>query len=310
MDPKYFRFFVDVCDSDFLLASTKNLFNKSEALQMLRDIEEVVDFKLFLCDFEVENVAKKNLTEQGMILLQLAKGILKDLEAQLNFAPLIDIDQELSIQFPLVYGENLILPIVREIFPSFHSRAKKINLFTHRYFDKVGLLSDVHIVFGNPSREIECFFHKRWHILLKQSLYASKIYIKEVGFPKDFFELNYHAILAHGTFAKFDRLKPNNWHVSGGYGLPLLNPTMFLSSSSIFSTAVESGFGIGPVTDYCVNSKRSCLTKIFPEMKCPFIKLEFCIRRKMSNEMIELVKIFEDVILKRLQELEIEVLYY
>lgn len=91
-------------------------------------------------------------------------------------------------------------------------------------------------------------FNRHWYIEYTYGLFASEEYIDKYGDPT-IENIKQHKIIAYaGSDNSFD-FRGSNWHLSGKFGLPNINPTIYASSREMVSRLVSDGAGIGSVCD-------------------------------------------------------------
>lgn len=315
MDIQDLKFFVSIFETSFVDACVEHGIDKNEAIKRIVEMQKYLGFDLFLCDLKTAgNITVSDLTENSKTFLKLAIRIINNISE--NIVGVFDDksfdfdDTVLIVQSSFSSGKNIVLPVMLQMQNNQLLLNKHINLVTHRHLNKTSFLN-THVILDELSENDEIFFQKRWSAIIGQKLYATSEYLNDVGnSPKKPEDLFVHSILAHGTFANIDYDRKTNWHISGCYGLPKLEPSIMLSSMIVLVAAVEENLGIGPVIDCYSKEIVKNLIHILPDITGPDMLLDFAVRKHASTEILEFVDFFEEEVLKKMKEFEIEIVYH
>jgi DNA-binding transcriptional LysR family regulator len=184
-----------------------------------------------------------------------------------------------------------------------------IELQTYEEFTEEEFRS-AHIFLGQMDGKNTILFEKQWTALATQGLYASKVYLEDVGEPIDSAkQLVKHAILGLGNSFNRDEYKRQNWHLSDEFDLGFVEPSMIINSQSALMNAVETSLGIAPIRDYYCKISQTTLVRVLPEIEGPVIKIDFAIRKFLPQHIRNLVQKIEQEILSIVLELDLEVTY-
>jgi DNA-binding transcriptional LysR family regulator len=127
-------------------------------------------------------------------------------------------------------------------------------------------------------------FKKHWYIEYKYYLFASEKYISKYGEPSIENVKNHKIIAYSGLDNNFD-YRGSNWHISGNYALPKLQPTIYASSREMASRLVSEGAGIGSVCDpQDAYYKLGGLRKVLEYAEGPSIKSYFTSRKDLTEQ--------------------------
>jgi DNA-binding transcriptional LysR family regulator len=146
------------------------------------------------------------------------------------------------------------------------------------------MISNATIIFWCLREEELPEFRKHWYIEYKYYLFASESYISKHGEPSIENVKNHKIIAYSGLDSNFD-YRGSNWHISGDYALPKLQPTIYASSREMISRLVSEGAGIGSVCDpQDAYYKLGGLRKVLEYAEGPSIKSYFISRRSLTEQ--------------------------
>jgi DNA-binding transcriptional LysR family regulator len=236
------------------------------------------------------------LTEQGEILLNAVNSILSQLTAAEN--ALIETRERprgpLKITAPVGFGTNWLARVVREFYEQFPEISVTL-LVDDRELDLTMREADVAIRLF-PARHPDLVQKKL--ASFSNSLYASKDYLAEHGFPKKAEELLKHKLIAYPEDVRLPFAEVN-WplQIAGLKGEA--KPALRINSLVGILQAVESGFGIAGLPDYIMHGHKS-VVKLLPEIKGPVTDMYFIYPVELRNS--KRINVFRDFLVKKLAQ--------
>jgi DNA-binding transcriptional LysR family regulator len=306
MEFRRLSFFKSVCVSGFVKACQESRYPLEEGMLSVRDLQESLGFDLFTDDAQP---SAETLTEDGKNFLPSVDNLLLDYaDGFLSVYNHRGKPDTIKIKSTFSYGKNLLLPCITVIHEAGSFEQLGIDLLTSKDDRNVGNI-DSHVIFKNLMATDYLFFDHKWTLKLGQGLYAGEGYLLDTGgYPKDFENLQDHSILGYETSDK-NAQRAVNWHLFGQNGLSNLEPSILISSPSVIIAAVEANLGIGPVIDDHEKFGYRRLFRVIPEIHGPPITLDFAIRRKLPDRIGSAAKELENVLLREINRLGLEVVF-
>lgn len=138
---------------------------------------------------------------------------------------------------------------------------------------------------------------KIWHVGYHHGLFASKEYLGRMGVPQTPDDLLTHHVLGYGQY-EFSNFGEINWHISGKYGIPKLNPSMTINSTKALYKAACEGLGICSSPVESNDIYQYALQRILPDIQGPYVESFFSIRDDINdhkkNSIASFQKFIED----------------
>lgn len=240
-------------------------FSVSGITRHISSLEEEVGHKLF------NNINQRlTLTNKGEIFFEHVGKILAEIDAAIRC---LDEDGnsvsgELALNISAVLTGIGIIDYVSSFITQFPSLNVKI-ICSDQDIDLSMREADVAI---RAAMDSSIGITQEYLASCPIHIFASKEYVKEKGLPKTAEELLQHRLITHMPTDNAN-LRHLNWHAH-------MLDQRSISSISINSgvgvlAAIESGLGIGTVSELALKGARTELVRVFPHITSPEIDLYF-----------------------------------
>lgn len=279
-------------------------FSEIEISSFISILEKRIGVKLFN---NLSNPSRNNISNDGILFIPYAKKMIDDLnDGILNVYnnEHNDNSDDINILFTVstLIGKSNIIDVLKSFMKDCDNLKIHIKSCEDENFS-LGNSIESQILFKCFSLNDLPFFERRWKIVLKQSLYASSQYIKDVGIPGSMDDLRKHSVI--------DMLSSDN-RMMEDYGIL---PSIVLNSRYTLFSAVANGFGIGIVMDEHEKIGFKKMMNISDNIKdieiiCPDIVLDFAIRRNLSSKFSNIILKIEELLLSKLKECGFHIEYY
>lgn len=290
------------CDASYAAA----VLGKSE-LDICLAIEKLQ--KSVLTDLFTEPLrpSKNTLTDFGKIYIEYAKSALLNLQngilAVLNHGTYTDNISKITINLYQTVGKEVLTDSLIELLHQENFKDIQLDIITsNNQHDECQL--KFHIMFGHISPNYKKFFKTKWSAVIKQGLYASENYLKDVGSPKAVYDLIDHTVIVCGDSFKDVTESEYNWHLRNDYGLPKFIPSIVVSNQALIYAAVNADLGIGPL--FCHQSRH--LQRILPWISGPVSILDFAVRIDIPEKIQKYICIFDEILQIKLKSVGIEIM--
>ncbi len=287
--------------------ATCNHFSISdlELIQTIRAIEKELRTKLIICN-HFPNIEP---TEYCSSLLPSLQKSLDALDASVisggnRFNP-YDLDNELTLGLAADSASTWAMNCVRN-FNKMHP-GLRLTVLADDYITNT-MISDANVIFWCVENEELPEFKRHWYIKYTYCLFASEEYIERYGEPS-IENIRDHRIIAYaGPDNSFD-YRGSNWHLHGKYGLPVLNPAIYVSSREMVSRLVSDGAGIGSVCDsQDLYYGLTGLRKVLEYIEGPSIKCYFISRKSVSEQVACNIELVDTLFRSNFQEKNITIM--
>jgi len=234
------------------------------------------------------------LTEQGELLYRTADDVLHKLQS--TETRLADSKSkpfgELRVTTPVGFGSSWLAPRIHE-FAELYPDIQLQLLLHDEELDLAKREADVAIWLRQPTpadliqrRLFTVHFH----------VYASNVYLKRFGSPKDMADLDNHKILTFGGHAPA-QVRDLNWLETAGLnGDERRLPVLRINSLYALKQMVRRGIGIAVLPDYMAHDDRD-LVPVMSDAELPELESYFVYPEELRNS--KRVNVFRDYLLAR-----------
>jgi DNA-binding transcriptional LysR family regulator len=199
-----------------------------------------------------------------------------------------DFDNQLTIGLPQDSASTWALNCIKN-FNKMHPGLRLILFADNTLTDRI---RDADIVFWSLSESLSNY-EPLWYIRYEYALYASDEYIKLRGLPT-IENIEQHDIIAYSGID--NNAQTSNWHLGGGYGLPILKPTVLSQSRDLIVKMVSDGLGIGAICKQQeVYYGYPNLKHILQQISGPILKHYFLIKKNLNEPMRCNTKLLNDL---------------
>ncbi|MDR2075143.1 MAG: hypothetical protein LBP31_02885 [Holosporales bacterium] len=259
------------------------LISRLELIDIIHNFEEDLGMKLI----SHTNPAIIEPTEKFWELVSILQrsnstfeeAVKNDLQKSDKYA----FENELTLGLPSDSASTWALNCIKD-YNKTRQPGLKLTVLADEYITS-SMILNASIIFWCLGEKELSEFKRHWHIEYKYYLFASDEYIARYGEPTVDNIQNHRIIAYSGLDSEFD-YRGSNWHISGKYGLPKLQPTIYTSSREMVSRLVADGVGIGSVCEKQeVYYGLQGIRKVLASVEGPAIKSYFTSRsEEMSGQ--------------------------
>jgi DNA-binding transcriptional LysR family regulator len=237
------------------------------------------------------------LTEQGEILLSTVQDVVLKLDAVRS--RLIDTREkphgELRVTSTLALGANWLTPRLGE-FVELYPEVRLQLLLTDDELDLSMREADVALRLREP---MQPDLIRRRLFTVHFHVYASTDYLKKLGQPRDFADLDNHRLIAFGApTATHFLYQLNSLLTLGRDSKSPRAAHITVNNLGAIARAVDQGVGLAVLPDYCV-APNSGLVRLLPQADVPEMDCFLVYAEEMKN--VARVQAFRDFLVSKAQ---------
>lgn len=249
-----------------------------------------------------------HFTKEGLVFIPFAKQILNDLQNGINAINDEEIDTnrgKIIIATTKAVTNSWITDSICKFYNE-HPDLQVAIISDDKYTKNIEHTADILL---RPLINVPDDFEARWGISYTNGLYASPDYLKQNGNPKTPNDLKKHSIIGYGD-EEFHGFEEVNWHIKGkNYGLPKLQPTLTINSTSAIYSAAAKGIGICSTTNLSDSVYSNNLIRVLPDIVGPCVKLYCCLRKDLNKTTHNNLMVFEKFFVNYLMKIGIKIDY-
>lgn len=247
---------------------------------------------------------KSFLTKEGAAFTPIARKMCITYEEGLRdiaHKEHLQVEGNIIISTTTAVATGWLMQSIRDFY--LHYPNLKVNIIANDYLDKsIEAGADILLrpIGNNPD------LVKKWHIKYRHGLFASDAYLKEKGRPETPEDLFNHCIMGYGTH-EFSHFEEINWHLKGKWGLPKLEPTLTINSTSSLYSAAVQGIGIcsAPIEANAIYNEN--LICVLPHIQGPTLNTYFCAKQNASSSTKNNTDIFQSFFEKYLENIGVTI---
>jgi DNA-binding transcriptional LysR family regulator len=247
-----------------------------------------------------------SFTKEGWDFIPYAQKIYNTFEEALDSAKKPEereAEGEILIATTQAMGVTWLVPSIKE-FNSLYPRLR-VNIIADDAISKQLELS-ADILLRPLGNSIEA--KKLWNITYHHGLFASEEYLAKAGTPQKPEDLLNHCIMGYGEY-EFTYFGDINWHLSGKWKLPKLNPTLTINSTSSLFMGAKEGIGICSSAIESNKIYHKNLIRILPDIEGPIIKTFFAMKNEVNEVKMKNILIFKNFIEEYIKHMGMSIEY-
>ncbi|MBL0941978.1 MAG: LysR family transcriptional regulator [Alphaproteobacteria bacterium] len=234
-----------------------------------------------------------SFTKEGLDFIPFAQKIHDTYEEALNTAKQPEereAEGEILIATTQAMGVTWLVPSIKEF--NFLYPRLRVNIVADDAISKQLELS-ADILLRPLGNSVEA--KKLWHITYHHGLFASEEYLDKAGTPKKPEDLLNHCIMGYGEY-EYTYFGDINWHLSGKWKLPKLNPTLTINSTTSLFMGAKEGIGICSSTIESNKIYNKRLIRVLPNIDGPIVKTFFAMKTEVNQIKMKNILIFKNFI--------------
>lgn len=258
------------------LAKPANVLSVSQSWvsKQISNLEKELGYHLFF-----RNTKKFVLTENGKIFLESSQKILKEFQ---NTQALIENNKDtISGEVSIATTQAIANLYIAEALSDFMKAHPQVSFSVLAHDTpaplNLGMVNSAILPYIANQED----FEKKHLCFYQMNLYASKDYIEKFGAPQTPEDLKSHRLIAYNMLYDSPPYAEINWHLQ--LSSSRLKPFLSINSGAATLHAVESGIGIGPLSQVGVKKSTAKLIRILPDYPGPSIEIFFYYPTVLEN---------------------------